>query len=101
MTALHPRAPYKFLDPTQPPFEPNAANTNLVNYRLPPLPDLGVPPLPEIPDKNLERQVFTHSSFIQRARKAASLETELRIEDNEKLEHVGDSILSELCLEGS
>lgn len=73
---------------------PNAVNTNLANCRLPPLPDLGVPPLPLIEDVELERQVFTHSSWVQKARKATSMETEERIEDNEKLEHVGDSLIS-------
>lgn len=79
-----------------PPFIPNPANTNLGNYKLPPLPNLGnIPKLPLIADKDLERQVFTHSSYVQKARKATSLELGEIILDNEKLEHVGDSIISE------
>lgn len=73
----------------------NAANTLLSQFHLPPLPDLGVPPLPEIRDKELERQAYTHSSHVKKSRNATSLEVLERIEDNEKLEHVGDAILSE------
>jgi dsRNA-specific ribonuclease len=72
--------------------------SSLLLLKLPPLPaDLILPPLPPITDTQLERLVFTHSSYHGRPRKATSLEYEIgeEVEDNEKLEHVGDAWLGE------
>ena len=90
-----------YLDPTIHQSSPIASSSkssmssNLGQFILPPLPDLGVPPLPPIPDKNLERQAFTHSSFIGKPRNLQSLLLDGLILDNEKMEHVGDGIVSE------
>ncbi|WVQ75377.1 hypothetical protein IAR50_004997 [Cryptococcus sp. DSM 104548] len=58
------------------------------------LPDsLPLPPLPEIYDVDLRRQVFTHSSYIAARRKVGAFDEEEFRYDNEKLEFVGDSLL--------
>lgn len=69
--------------------------TSLLRFTLPPIPDLPFPPAPRIVDAQLERQVFTHSSLLKKRRQASSLSLDEPIEDNEKLEHVGDSIIGE------
>jgi dsRNA-specific ribonuclease len=69
--------------------------TSLLRFTLPPIPDLPFPPAPRIVNAQLERQVFTHSSLLKKRRQASSLSLEEPIEDNEKLEHVGDSIIGE------
>lgn len=63
---------------------------------LPELPsDLVLPPLPPIADPQLARLAVTHSSAHQLPRRPTSLEFEAdeKVEDYEKLEHVGDSML--------
>ncbi|TXT16032.1 hypothetical protein VHUM_00535 [Vanrija humicola] len=63
---------------------------------LPDLPsDLLLPPLPPIADPHLARLAVTHSSAHQLPRRPTSLEFEAdeKVEDYEKLEHVGDSML--------
>ncbi|KAL1413185.1 hypothetical protein Q8F55_000936 [Vanrija albida] len=63
---------------------------------LPDLPsDLCLPPLPPIADAHLARLAVTHSSAHQLPRRPTSLEFEAdeKVEDYEKLEHVGDSML--------
>jgi dsRNA-specific ribonuclease len=57
--------------------------------------DLFLPPLPPIEDKDIEKRVFTHSSTVTSA-KSGSLyfQEEGESVDNEKLEYVGDGILS-------
>jgi dsRNA-specific ribonuclease len=71
--------------------------TNIMAAKLPEMPkDLPIPPLPTISNSQLERQVFTHSSAVPRSNK--SLFEMGGLEDNEKLEHVGDSLVSESCM---
>lgn len=63
---------------------------------LPPLPaDLKLPEPPKIMDTALERLVFVHSSYYGKIKDAQSLQTSEELVDNEKLEHVGDSILGQ------
>ncbi|ODN91419.1 hypothetical protein L198_05933 [Cryptococcus wingfieldii CBS 7118] len=58
------------------------------------LPDsLPIPPLPEIHDVFLRRQVFTHTSYIAARKKGEDFAKEEFQQDNEKLEFVGDSLL--------
>lgn len=72
----------------------SAEPKSLLRYNLPPLPKLDLPELPTITDPELSRQVFTHSSYYARPRKATSLDLEQeKLLDNEKLEHVGDALL--------
>ncbi len=77
--------------------------TSLLRLALPPLPKFDLPEIPPITDSELERQVFTHSSFYARPRKATSLDLDdgEKIMDNEKLEHVGDALLGESYLDHS
>ena len=68
-------------------------STNIMSAKLPELPtDLPLPPLPTISSSQIQGQVFTHSSAVPRANK--SLFEMGGLEDNEKLEHVGDSLVS-------
>ncbi|WVF65728.1 hypothetical protein IAT40_000460 [Kwoniella sp. CBS 6097] len=69
-------------------------------YELPPLPNLNsleepLPPLPPIEDKMIETRVFTHSSYIAKKRTTGTLlfDAEEEGRDNEKYEHLGDSLL--------
>ncbi|TFK62027.1 ribonuclease III [Pluteus cervinus] len=69
---------------------------NTTNTRLKPdfgLDDSLFPPLPEIQDKRIEKQVFTHRSL--HARPTAIFEDHLEdlSPDNEKFEHLGDTVL--------
>ncbi|WRT68883.1 uncharacterized protein IL334_005864 [Kwoniella shivajii] len=58
------------------------------------LPSFPLPPLPEILDTEIARKVYTHSSFIARPKGSSQLfECEDEGRDNEKLEHLGDSLL--------
>ena len=70
-------------------------SASLSSLILPLLPSFTIPDLPKITDPELERQVFTHSSYYARPRKPTSLDLddEDPILDNEKLEHVGDALL--------
>lgn len=63
---------------------------------VPKLPDnIELPPLPIIENKNIEKRVFTHSSALAQARTRVNYgEGGGELEDNEKLEWVGDGILS-------
>ena len=72
----------------------SAESMNIIHLILPES-DPPLPPLPPILDPELDTQVFTHSSFHARPRKATSLDLDdgERLLDNEKLEHVGDSLL--------
>jgi dsRNA-specific ribonuclease len=65
---------------------------------VPPLPDdIELPSLPTIGNKVLEQLVFTHSSVAGQARTRVNFnEGDGELLDNEKLEWVGDGILSEL-----
>ncbi|WVR09214.1 hypothetical protein IAU60_006276 [Kwoniella sp. DSM 27419] len=59
-----------------------------------PLSSLLLPSLPVIEDTAIERKVFTHSSFVAKQRSGTlKFDEEDESSDNEKLEHVGDSIL--------
>lgn len=75
------------------------ASININTYNpatapLPPLPeDLVLPPLPTINNEAIERLAFTHSSHAKQGKSGIFDMGEVR--DNEKLEHVGDSLLSE------
>ncbi|WVQ81656.1 hypothetical protein IAT38_003781 [Cryptococcus sp. DSM 104549] len=57
------------------------------------IPEFPFPPLPEIADRDLHKQVFTHTSLYARPKRNALLEEEEFHWDNEKLEHVGDALL--------
>lgn len=59
------------------------------------LPDFPLPPLPDIYDRELLRQVFTHSSYVGARKQSALFDKEAFHHDNEKLEHVGDALLGE------
>lgn len=63
----------------------------------PQLPDhLEIPPLPPIRNKAIERKAFTHPSLNAAIKKGVRyMEDEDDLEDNEKLEWVGDGLLSE------
>ncbi|TYJ55186.1 hypothetical protein B9479_004120 [Cryptococcus floricola] len=54
---------------------------------------LPLPPLPQIHDVFLRRQVFTHTSYIAARKKGEDFAQEEFQQDNEKLEFVGDSLL--------
>ncbi|WWC73261.1 uncharacterized protein I206_107227 [Kwoniella pini CBS 10737] len=57
-------------------------------------PNINLPPLPKIQDLNIERKVFTHSSYIAKPKYSIQLfENEDESRDNEKLELLGDSLL--------
>lgn len=71
-------------------------STTLNGYILPPLPQLDLPPLPPISDEALERRVFTHSSYVKKQKRGTDfLDLDEELEDNEKLEFVGDGLLGE------
>ncbi|AAW44331.1 hypothetical protein CNBF1090 [Cryptococcus deneoformans B-3501A] len=57
------------------------------------LPDFPLPPLPDIYDRELLRQVFTHTSYVGARKQSALFDKEAFHHDNEKLEHVGDALL--------
>ncbi|WVO22761.1 uncharacterized protein IAS62_004097 [Cryptococcus decagattii] len=57
------------------------------------LPDFPLPPLPDIYDRELLRQVFTHTSYVGAKKQSALFDKEAFHHDNEKLEHVGDALL--------
>jgi hypothetical protein len=64
----------------------------------PPLPEaLPLPPLPQIHDRILYERAITHTSVLQVAKNTHDLDVEhyAEINDYEKLEYVGDRILSE------
>lgn len=69
---------------------------NFKAMEIPKLPfDDDLPPLPIIENKDIERQVFTHTSVSAQARTRVNFsEGEEGQLDNEKLEWVGDGILS-------
>jgi hypothetical protein len=57
--------------------------------------DLFLPPLPIIENKDIEERVFTHSSLYGNAKSGLKFQEEdHELVDNEKLEWVGDGILS-------
>ncbi|RXK37149.1 hypothetical protein M231_05601 [Tremella mesenterica] len=71
-----------------------AGPASLALLKLPPLPTLPFPPLPKIQDVKLETLVFTHSGIAGKKKNSMSLEMdEDAMEDNQKLEHVGDALL--------
>nr|XP_019005862.1 uncharacterized protein I203_01180 [Kwoniella mangroviensis CBS 8507]OCF69323.1 hypothetical protein I203_01180 [Kwoniella mangroviensis CBS 8507] len=56
--------------------------------------DIPLPPLPIIQDVDIQRKVFTHSSFIAKPKYSIELfENDEESRDNEKLELIGDSLL--------
>lgn len=58
--------------------------------------DLYLPPLPPIGNKDIENRVFTHSSMVSGSKSGVKfVEEDHELTDNEKLEWVGDGILSE------
>lgn len=58
--------------------------------------DLYLPPLPPIGNKDIEKRVFTHSSMVSGSKSGVKfVEEDHELMDNEKLEWVGDGILSE------
>lgn len=69
---------------------------NLKAMVVPTLPDdLEIPPLPVIQNRALEEQVSTHSSALGQVRTRVTFgEGDVELQDNEKLEWVGDGILS-------
>lgn len=64
---------------------------------VPDLPDhLEIPPLPPIKNRAIQDKVFTHPSVTPAVRKRVKyMEDEEELKDNEKLEWVGDGLLSE------
>jgi dsRNA-specific ribonuclease len=81
-----------------------AARMNPSTYKvlqIPALPDdIYLPPLPPIGNKDIEKRVFTHSSMISQARaRVKFVEEDHELLDNEKLEWVGDGILSGLTVD--
>jgi dsRNA-specific ribonuclease len=57
--------------------------------------DLYLPPLPPIENADIEKRVFSHSSLFQNAKSGLEFEEEdHELVDNEKLEWIGDGILS-------
>ncbi|OCF31328.1 hypothetical protein I316_06932 [Kwoniella heveanensis BCC8398] len=76
-------------------------------YELPPIPlfsgrnDAGgpleepLPPLPPIEDESIETRVFTHASYIGKKRTTGTslFDNEEEGRDNDKYEHLGDSLL--------
>jgi dsRNA-specific ribonuclease len=77
----------------------NAHGSNKLNaFVLPPLPDsLPLPALPPISDPVLRDRAFTHTSLYSVARITHDLETSNypEIQDYEKLEYIGDTIIGE------
>jgi len=70
----------------------------LATFTIAPIPeDMELPPLPSIGDRQIETQVFTHSSYYagQPRRKTTMTpqNTQKVYMDNEKLEHVGDGLI--------
>lgn len=58
--------------------------------------DLFLPPLPPIENRDIEKRVFSHSSLFSTAKSGLKFEEEDReLVDNEKLEWIGDGILSQ------
>lgn len=58
--------------------------------------DLILPRLPVIGDPAIERRVFTHSSMVAASKSSVRfMEEKEALVDNEKMEWVGDGILSE------
>ncbi|KAF9782751.1 ribonuclease III [Thelephora terrestris] len=55
--------------------------------------DEDLPPLPEIRDKNIRTQVFTHRSYFGRQTRLFEDHPDDPSSDNEMLEHLGDSVL--------
>lgn len=71
----------------------------IYQFAMPPLPeDFALPPLPTIPVKRLRDIALTHTSFYGITKETHDLDTEryLQINDYEKLEFLGDKILSKL-----
>jgi dsRNA-specific ribonuclease len=61
--------------------------------------DLDLPPLPVIANKAVEMRVFTHSTMAPGNKSGVKYaEEEEDLQDNEKLEWVGDGLLSESVL---
>ncbi|OCF60303.1 hypothetical protein L486_02983 [Kwoniella mangroviensis CBS 10435] len=61
--------------------------------------DIPLPPLPIIQDVDIQRKVFTHSSFIAKPKYFIELfENDEESRDNEKLELIGDSLLGSSVL---
>ncbi|WWC97719.1 hypothetical protein V866_004603 [Kwoniella sp. B9012] len=61
--------------------------------------DIPLPPLPVIQDLDIQRKVFTHSSFIAKPKYSIELfEDDEESRDNEKLELIGDSLLGSSVL---
>lgn len=57
--------------------------------------DLYLPPLPSIENVEIETRVFSHSSLFNTARSGLKFgEEDHELMDNEKLEWIGDGILS-------
>lgn len=68
---------------------------------IPDLPQLTLPPLPEITNPAIKNLALTHSSAHSgdRTRKRDLIYNQAEaVLDNEKLEHVGDGLLSTFCL---
>jgi len=58
--------------------------------------DLFLPPLPPIENGDIEKRVFSHSSLFSNAKSGLKFEEEdHELVDNEKLEWIGDGILSQ------
>lgn len=76
---------------------------NFKVMNVPKLPDdIRLPPLPVIKNKLIEKQVFTHSSVSGQARTRVNFEVgDGKLQDNEKLEWVGDGILSKFNLQAT
>jgi dsRNA-specific ribonuclease len=75
----------------------------LANCVIPPIPEtIALPELPVIGDRQIESQVFTHSSFYSSQRKRTTTLTPPADQalnmDNEKMEHVGDALLGKFGL---
>ncbi|KAL0580533.1 hypothetical protein V5O48_001520 [Marasmius crinis-equi] len=56
--------------------------------------DAPLPPLPKFRSKDIERKVFTHRSYYGRPNHVFEDQPDSPSPDNEKFEHLGDSVLS-------
>ena len=79
----------------------NSLGAKVYTYSMPPLPsNLILPPLPPIPVKKFRDIALTHTSVYGVTKETFDLDTAkyTLINDYEKLEFLGDKILSELIL---
>lgn len=71
---------------------------NVSAYQIPPLPNIPFPPLPVILDVEIRKVVTTHASMRTDTRGTHDMYPISPLMDYEKLEHVGDALLSEMAV---